>query len=116
MALFGSDVEYNIKEAAAKTEQAWLGAGTVKGLLVWRIEQFKVVPWPVDKYGQFHTGDSYIVLHTYCPHPDINPDKLAWDVHFVSVPSHLPPDRPAARPAARSNMRQAASLILFVHG
>ena len=42
MALFGSDVESKIKENAAASEMAWRGAGTVKGLLIWRIEKFKV--------------------------------------------------------------------------
>ena len=49
MALFGSEIEYKIKEAAAATETAWQGAGTAKGLKIWRIEQFKVVAWPSDK-------------------------------------------------------------------
>ena len=43
MALFGSDIEYKIKEAAAQTEPQWTGAGSQVGLQVWRIEQFKVV-------------------------------------------------------------------------
>ena len=30
----------------------------------------------------FHTGDSYIVLLTYVKNPDVNPDKLDWDIHF----------------------------------
>mmetsp|Transcript_136813 Transcript_136813/g.249391 ORF Transcript_136813/g.249391 Transcript_136813/m.249391 type:complete len:873 (-) Transcript_136813:142-2760(-) len=38
--------------------------GTAKGVEVWRIENKKVVAWPQDKYGQFCTGDSYIILHT----------------------------------------------------
>ena len=82
LALFGSDIEYKIKEAAANCEPQWTGAGTKKGLAVWRIEQFKVVPWPSNKYGEFHTGDSYILLSTYCPDPVRNPAKLCWDVHF----------------------------------
>lgn len=82
MALFGSDIEYKIKEAAANCEPQWTGAGTKKGVVIWRIEQFKVVPWPSNKYGEFHTGDSYILLSTYCPDPVRNPAKLCWDVHF----------------------------------
>lgn len=38
--------------------------GKSPGLFVWRIEQFEVVAWPKEKYGQFHEGDSYIVLHS----------------------------------------------------
>lgn len=40
------------------------GAGEALGLLVWRIEKFH--PAPVEKamHGKFHSGDSYIILHT----------------------------------------------------
>jgi len=38
--------------------------GTQKGIEVWRIENKKVVAWPKKQYGQFYTGDSYIILHT----------------------------------------------------
>lgn len=85
MALFGSDLETKIKAAAAEGEVQWVGpprAGTAKGLQVWRIEKFKVVPCPQARHGEFYTGDSYIVLNTYCPDPRTNPDRLAWDVHF----------------------------------
>ena len=80
LALFGSDVEYKIKEAASKTEPQWTNAGTEIGLLIWRIEQFVVKSWPKGKYGEFHTGDSYIILHTYQPNP--SSPALAWDVSF----------------------------------
>lgn len=30
--------------------------------LIWRIENFQPVPVPVDQYGTFYDGDSYIVL------------------------------------------------------
>uniref|UniRef100_A0A7S3EXD0 Gelsolin-like domain-containing protein n=1 Tax=Haptolina ericina TaxID=156174 RepID=A0A7S3EXD0_9EUKA len=82
MALFGSDIEKKVKEAAADGEPQWTNAGVKVGLQIWRIEQFKVVPWAKSKYGKFHTGDSYIVLNTYIKEPQINPDKLAWDIHF----------------------------------
>ena len=82
MALFGSDIEKKCKAAAADGEPQWTHAGTKVGMEIWRIEQFKVKDWPASKYGQFHTGDSYIILHTYVKDPTVNPDKLAWDVHF----------------------------------
>jgi len=44
---------------------------------VWRVEQFKIVAWPKDRYGQFYSGDSYIILHTYKKE-----DKLLYNVHF----------------------------------
>jgi len=50
MALFGSDVEKNIKKASAETEEAWIGAGESVGLQIWRIEVGLSIPahpvWP----------------------------------------------------------------------
>jgi len=77
MALFGTDIEKEIKKWAAETEKAWHGVGKAPGLNIWRIEKFQVVPWPQKDYGSFFNGDSYIVLKTY----KVN-DALKWDVHF----------------------------------
>jgi len=77
MALFGSPVEKEIKKHAADGEPAWNNAGKQVGVEVWRVEKFKIVPWPKDHYGQFYSGDSYIVLHTYKKE-----DKLLHNVHF----------------------------------
>ena len=82
LSLFGSDIEKKCKEAASDSEPQWDGAGVKVGLQVWRIEQFRVKPWPTRKYGRFHVGDSYIILNTYVKEPEVNPDKLAWNVHF----------------------------------
>jgi len=38
------------------------GSGKIE---IWRIENFKPVPIPKDKYGQFYSGDSYVMLYTY---------------------------------------------------
>lgn len=65
LALIGSDLDHKIKAAAADGEDQWKGLGDSIGKRVWRIEQFKVVPWPETKYGKFHAGDSYIVLNSY---------------------------------------------------
>lgn len=80
VSLIGSDIDRKCKEAAANGEPQWRGAGSRPGVQVWRIEQFRVVPWPKSKYGSFHKGDSYIVLVTKTS-PE-NEDKLEWDVHF----------------------------------
>jgi len=95
IANMGSDLEKQVKKAAAETEDAWKGCGKNLGLEIWRIEKFKVVRWPKEQYGQFYSGDSYIVLHTY--EKDKNAPKnrvmkdgkwvevdgaLGWDVHF----------------------------------
>ncbi|KAJ7360072.1 hypothetical protein OS493_019164 [Desmophyllum pertusum] len=65
LALFGSDVEKNVKKASAGTEKAWAEAGKEVGLQIWRIVQFKVTHLPKEDYGKFFGGDSYIILNTY---------------------------------------------------
>lgn len=79
--------------------------GKEKGLLIWRIESFNPVPVPLETYGKFYIGDSYIVL-SVCNLPidlfDSNRDvidipniraraqtkedeqkhTLSWDIHF----------------------------------
>jgi len=60
----GSDEDKAVRKAAAETEPAWANAGQEAGIMVWRIENFKVVPWDACQYGKFHTGDSYIILQT----------------------------------------------------
>jgi len=80
MALFGSDVEKNIKKESAEGEPAWNGSGDSVGTQIWRIEKFKVKHWPKEEYGNFFSGDSYILLHTYKPDPAS--EELAMDVHF----------------------------------
>jgi len=80
IANLGTELEKKVKLAAAQTEDAWKNIGKQVGLEIWRIEKFQVVPLPKNTYGQFHTGDSYIVLRTYKKSPDS--DKLSYDVHF----------------------------------
>lgn len=81
LALIGSDLDHKIKEAAAGEEPAWstAGVGESEGKNVWRIEQFKVAPWPEEKYGEFHKGDSYIVLNSY---KRDDSDALLHDLHI----------------------------------
>lgn len=79
LALFGSDLEKNVKKESASTEQAWKGAGAAPGLQIWRIVQFKVKSWPKKDYGKFFSGDSYIILNTY---KEEGGDELLFDVHF----------------------------------
>jgi len=74
---YGSKEHRDLRKAAAETEKAWEGAGQKAGLQIWRIEKFQVKAWPEDKYGHFHTGDSYIVLETI-----ENDAGLAYNVYF----------------------------------
>ncbi|KAJ4361513.1 hypothetical protein N0V95_001765 [Ascochyta clinopodiicola] len=64
--LINSDIDHKVKFQSAANEPAWNNGtiGNQAGLFVWRIEDFEVVPWPREKTGSFHEGDSYIVLHT----------------------------------------------------
>jgi gelsolin len=79
LALINSDLDHKIKQAAAENEEQWkdAGVGEKTGTFVWRIEQFCVKPWT--KLGQFHTGDSYVVLHSY---KKGSSDKLHHDLHI----------------------------------
>ncbi len=72
-------MDHKVKAAAAANEEAWEGIGQSAGTTVWRIEQFKVVPWPKDQYGFFFRGDSYIVLHSYTVGGS---DALKHDIHI----------------------------------
>jgi len=79
IANLGSDLEKKVRLAAAETEAAWKNAGKKLGIQIWRIEKFKVVAWPTDRYGEFFSGDSYILLRTY-KKPET--PKIYWDLHF----------------------------------
>ena len=41
---------------------SFAAAGQRPGLEVWRVEHLNVQPWT--DFGQFYSGDSYLVLHT----------------------------------------------------
>ncbi|XP_052781812.1 gelsolin-like protein 1 [Mya arenaria] len=79
MALFGSDLERQVKKASALGEPAWKEAGTKPGLQIWRIVKFQVTEWPKEDYGKFFNGDSYIILNTYTEGGSAD---LKYDVHF----------------------------------
>merc|ERR1712060_556809 len=65
VANLGSDLHKKVTLAAAQGEPAWTGCGQKDGLEIWRIEKFNVVAWPKERYGEFYSGDSYIILYTY---------------------------------------------------
>ncbi|XDG04911.1 hypothetical protein ABKA04_004526 [Annulohypoxylon sp. FPYF3050] len=78
----GTELDHKVKYNSAATEPAWQEVGQAAGLHVWRIEDFEVVPWPKDRYGDFHEGDSYIVLHSYKVGSKNGEQKLAHDIFF----------------------------------
>ena len=78
IANLGSELEHQVRQAAAHCEASWKMAGRVPGIEIWRIEQFRVVGLEPKFHGLFYSGDSYIVLHTYKD----SPTTLAWDAHF----------------------------------
>ncbi|PSR97361.1 hypothetical protein BD289DRAFT_362521 [Coniella lustricola] len=85
--LIGSDLDHKVKYNSAASEPAWNDGqvGVAAGLHIWRIEDFQVVPWPKEKYGQFFDGDSFIVLHSYKlggQNGNSDPDKLGHDIFF----------------------------------
>ncbi|XP_076464098.1 advillin-like [Babylonia areolata] len=60
-------------------DEAFEGAGKAPGMEIWRIEKLKVVKQKQDSYGDFYSGDSYILLVTkQVP----NSSRLEWDIHF----------------------------------
>jgi gelsolin len=65
LAFLGSEMEKKLKLQSASTEEVWKGAGEKVGMKIWRIEKFQIKTWPVDKYGSFFMGDSYIILYTF---------------------------------------------------
>uniref|UniRef100_V9KFV0 Gelsolin-like protein n=1 Tax=Callorhinchus milii TaxID=7868 RepID=V9KFV0_CALMI len=44
--------------------QEFENAGKTPGLMVWRIEKGDLVPVPKNLYGNFYTGDAYLLLYT----------------------------------------------------
>ncbi|ORX97616.1 hypothetical protein BCR34DRAFT_164621 [Clohesyomyces aquaticus] len=64
--LINSEIDHKVKYKSATTEPAWNNGliGASPGLYIFRIEHFEVIPWPESKYGEFHEGDSYIILHS----------------------------------------------------
>jgi len=79
MALFGSPLEREVKEAAAGKEPAWIGSGQEIGLEIWRVVKFNIEAWPKEQYGEFYMGDSYIILNTW---KEEDEEEYQYDLHF----------------------------------
>ncbi|XP_035271568.1 scinderin like a [Anguilla anguilla] len=46
------------------THKEFQNAGKVPGLQIWRLEKMDLKPVPKELYGNFYTGDAYILLYT----------------------------------------------------
>lgn len=88
LAHIGSAEDAAARKNAAKTEVDWNVAGKGVGTQVWRVENtrdefdnpnFGINPWPKKRYGEFYTGDSYIVLRT---EQEEDSEKLLYDIYF----------------------------------
>lgn len=79
--LINSDIDHKVKYQSAASEPAWNNGiiGNEAGLFIWRIEDFEVVPWPREKHGSFHEGDSYIILFT----EDVKGDTGSHLIHDI---------------------------------
>jgi len=78
MANYGSPEHKKMRKEAALKEPAWKDIGKEVGIQIWRIEKFEVKHWPKDRYGEFYSGDSYIILHT----KENDEGKKEYDVYF----------------------------------
>lgn len=74
----GGEHDKFLRKQSAQFERAWAEAGIESGVQVWRIEKFRVVGWPRNMYGQFHTGDSYIILETIQEDRDLIYNIFFW--------------------------------------
>lgn len=89
LAHIGSTEDKAARERAASLEVNWEGTGDYVGIEIWRVENkrtesdnpdFGIEKWPKSRYGEFYSGDSYIVLHTSTD-PE-NDNALQWDIYF----------------------------------
>ncbi|XP_045152481.1 gelsolin [Echinops telfairi] len=56
----------------------FLKAGKAPGLQIWRVEKFDLVPVPPNLYGDFFTGDAYLILKTV----QLRNGNLQYDLHY----------------------------------
>ncbi|KAK9889979.1 hypothetical protein WA026_008790 [Henosepilachna vigintioctopunctata] len=64
----------NMKQVYPEFENA----GQEPGIEIWRVEDFKPVPYPKEQYGKFYEGDSYLILSTKI----LKSGAKEWDLHF----------------------------------
>lgn len=82
----------------------FLKAGKEPGLQIWRVEKFDLVPVPPSLYGDFFTGDAYVILKTV----RLRNGDLQYDLHYwlgeTAQPCPCPSaaERSPPRPGPRS--------------
>ena len=76
--LTSTELEKKLREESSQEEPAWKGCGTTEGLEIWRVENNKLASWPKEEYGNFFTGDSYIILRT---EKDISSNLFEYTIH-----------------------------------
>ena len=73
----------NIKTLTSSTTQAEKlvddGSGDLK---IWRIQNFKMVEVPKNTYGQFFSGDSYVLLYSYGGNPAAGKPHINHIIYF----------------------------------
>lgn len=74
----------------------FLKAGKEPGLQIWRVEKFDLVPVPPNLYGDFFTGDAYVILKTV----QLRNGNLQYDLHYWLGEAPLP--SPCLAPAPYS--------------
>lgn len=73
----------------------FLKAGKEPGLQIWRVEKFDLVPVPPNLYGDFFTGDAYVILKTV----QLRNGNLQYDLHYWLGEMAPPGGPPRPRPA-----------------
>ena len=76
----------------------FLKAGKEPGLQIWRVEKFDLVPVPPNLYGDFFTGDAYVILKTV----QLRNGDLQYDLHYwlgETAPAPPPPLCGRAQPS-----------------
>ncbi|KAJ0962245.1 hypothetical protein J5N97_030073 [Dioscorea zingiberensis] len=59
-------------------DSAFHGAGQKPGIEIWRIENFQPAPVPKSSYGNFFTGDAYLILKT----TSLRNGAIRHDIHY----------------------------------
>lgn len=79
MALFGTEIEKNLKYNNAQNEPEWHKIPQEPCTMIWRIEKFNVVPWPKEQYGSFYQGDTYIILNIVKEGDSLEYTAFLWE-------------------------------------